>query len=235
MPWFSFEPHAIPGFLWYIRALCLYLPAVAAMAQGISPAEHLLFDTNHMQGIHAPTTLTYAYRKEAANEDGFEDEVKVDINRINPDGTVAVTTRFLSGDRTVPLPPIDEAHGNPALLGFLERDIVEMKRLTGGSTGYFRKRIRMALAQAQEVRPIRFRYAGKEIHGQEVRIRPYLNDPLRDRFPDYEHKSYVFVFSQELPGSLYRISSSSSQPAAEARSRIVETLTLVAAGRPDKQ
>ena len=111
-------------------------------AQGISAAERLLFDTNHMQGIEAPITLTYSYQKEAAGEDGFKDEVKVDITRINPDATVAVTTQFLSGDRNVPLPAIEGAHGNPAVLGFLERDIVEMKRLTGGSTGYFRKGIR---------------------------------------------------------------------------------------------
>lgn len=217
-----------------VKSICvlfLFPWTAMASAQGISAAERLLFDTNHMQGIQAPTILTYSYQKEAAGEDGFKDEVKVDITRINPDATVAVTTQFLSGDRNVPLPAIEGAHGNPAVLGFLERDIVEMKRLTGGSTGYFRKRIRMALANTQEIKPIRVSYAGKDFEGKEVRIQPYLNDPMRERFPKFENKAYVFIFCQDLPGSLYRIRSSSMQD----QSGVVETLTLMSADRKPRQ
>ncbi|KRB70566.1 hypothetical protein [Noviherbaspirillum sp. Root189] len=227
MSWFSVTRHVSRNFLQCIFFLCACLSSTAAMAQGISAAEHLLFETNHMQGIRVPSTLTYSYRKEAAAEDGFEDQVQIDISRINPDNTVATTTRFLSGDRQVPIPAIEEAHGNPAVLGFLERDIVEMKRLTGGASSYFRKRIRLALADARDLRPVRFRYAGREVQGQEVSIQPYLNDPMRQRFPEYEHKSYVFVFSPELPGGLYQISSSSADPAKKEKSGIVETLTLI--------
>jgi hypothetical protein len=203
------------------------------MGQGISPAEQLLFQTNHMRGIQAPVSLTYAYRQEGSAEAGFDDQVRVDVTRINPDRSVAVSVRFLSGDRNVHLPEVNDAHGNPALLGFLERDIAEMKRLTGGATGYFRKRIRLALAQAQELRPVRFVYAGEERQGQEVRIQPYLNDPLRERFPAYENKSYVFILSKEVPGGLYRIRSATSEAADKGaaamtgQAGIVETLTLV--------
>ena len=41
--------------------------------------------------------------------------------------------------------------GNPVLLYFLERDIREMERLTGGKSGYFRKAIRLALARSASV------------------------------------------------------------------------------------
>jgi hypothetical protein len=197
------------------------LIAAGAAAQDISPAEKLLFQTNHMQSIRTPVTLTYSYRKEGAAEAGFEDEVQVDVTRINPDKSVAVSVRFLSGDKNIPLPRVGNALGNPALLGFLERDIVEMKRLTGGSTGYFRKRIRLALAEAQSLRPVRFVYAGKGRQGQEVHIQPYLNDPLRERFAAYQDKSYVFILSEEVPGSLYQVRASS------IKADLVETLTLV--------
>lgn len=206
-----------------IALLAVSMLPLGAGAQGVSEAERLLFETNHMKGLSAPVSLHYSYRQEAPGEAGFEDEVQVDIGRVNPDRSVAASIRFLSGDRNVPIPPIEEAHGNPALLGFLERDIAEMKRRTGGSTAYFRKRIRMALAHAQAPQPVSFSYAGKERRGREVRIQPYLDDPLRDRFPDFERKRYVFVLSDDVPGTLYRIESDSSGTGKEG---IRETLTL---------
>jgi hypothetical protein len=210
---------------------CMSAPA-SVSAQEISAAEKLLLQTNHMQTVDAPAVLTYSYRKTGAAEPGFDDEVRVVVSKINPDKSAAVSVSFLSGDRSVQLAELSDARGNPTLLGFLERDIAEMKRLTGGSPGYFRKRIRLALAEAQELRPVRFTYAGKERQGQEVRIQPYLNDPLRDRFPAYKHKSYAFVVSGQVPGGLYRLRSASNEEADKGDSEakpvgIVETLTLV--------
>jgi hypothetical protein len=201
------------------------LIAGCVLAQPISPAENLLFETNHLEGIQAPVALTYAYKKEAAAEPGFDDEVQVQVEKINPDRSAAVSVRFLSGDRNIALPDLAEARGNPALLGFLERDIAEMKRLTGGSVNYFRKRIRLALSAVQELHPVRFTYRGKEHQGQEVQIQPYLNDPMRDRFPAYEKKSYQFIISDQVPGRVYRLRTSSAGETAKAG--IVETMTLV--------
>jgi hypothetical protein len=223
----SFAPHALSCCLFrWLCFLCTCSAAFSTSAQGISPAERLLFETNHMQGVRAPVTLVYTYRKEGTSEGSFDDEVQLDIIRVNPDKTAAASIRFLSGDRNIPISDLQDAHGNPALLGFLERDIVEMKRLTGGSASYFRKRIRLALADAQEVRPVRFRYAGKERQGQEVRIQPYLDDPMRERFTAYLHKSYVFILSEDVPGGLYSIRSASAEPDTKVPSGIVETMTL---------
>ena len=67
------------------------------------------------------------------------------------------------GERQVALPALNGAQGNPVLLGFLERDISEMKRMTGGSTSYFRKRIRIALAEAASVEPVTVSYGGRQV------------------------------------------------------------------------
>jgi hypothetical protein len=93
------------------------------------------------------------------------------------------------------IPALEDAHGNPVLLGFLEHDIAEMKRLTGGSVSYFRKRIRMALAEGAQVTPQRITYQGKTVHAQAVRIQPYLDDPMHARFEKYLRKTYTFVLS----------------------------------------
>ena len=202
-----------------------------ALGQAISPAENLLFMTNHIQSVREPSSLTYSYKKESTSETGFDDEVHVDIRKIHPDKSAEVSLRFLSGERMMDIPVAADADGNPALLAFLERDIKEMKRLTGGSFNYFRKRIRMALAEDAEVKPVSFTYAGKQRTGQEISIHPYVNDPLRDRFPKYVNKTYTFILSQEVPGGLYQIRSSSNDVAenteAKGKPSIMETLSLV--------
>jgi hypothetical protein len=87
-----------------------------------------------------------------------------------------------------------------------------MKRLTGGSTSYFRKRIRMALAEGAQVSRQTVTYQGKTMQAQTVRIQPYLNDPMHARFEKYLHKTYTFVVSEQVPGGLYQLRTSTGKP-----------------------
>jgi hypothetical protein len=204
-----------------------------ATAQAISPAETLLFQTNHLQNVRAPLTLTYAFRKTGSLEPGFDDQVQVILTDGKPGGKPPVTIHFLSGSRQHPMadPQGSEgkrAEGNPALLGFLERDIAEMKRLTGGSGNYFRKRIRLALAEAAQVEPTRFTWGGKQVDGRQVSIEPYRNDPMAQRFERYVPKRYTFVISPQVPGGVYRVGSTLAGPAGGVP-LMEETLTLVRA------
>ena len=209
------------------------LLSVARMvsAQDIAPAEILLFQTNHLRNLHQPATLTYAFKKLSRVEPSFDDEVRVDVSALNLDGSASVSMHFLSGERELAIPEMRYSLGNPALLGFLERDIGEMKRRTGGSTNYFRKRIRLALASAAQVRPVSFAYQGRQVEGREVSVLPYLDDPLRERFEKYERKRYVFVISEQVAGGIYqmRTSSPGSSNGALARADGLteESLTLV--------
>jgi hypothetical protein len=199
--------------------------AGSTWAQEISAAEKLLFLSNHFSNVSKPTKLSYTYRQvatpapivapetagaaaagAAAVAAAFSDDVSVEVIKRNDDGTAAVAAHFLTGVHEIPIPSIDHAQGNPAILGFLERDIAEMKRLTGGATGYFRKRIRLALAApVVPVKKIEVSYDGKQVAAQEVTIHPYRDDPLKDRFGTFADKGYVFVVSDAVPGSLYRV------------------------------
>ena len=214
-----------------LAAMCAVLAAGAAAAQSISPAETLLFETDHLARLRAPATLVYAFRRDSNVEPGFSDKVRLDLARVN--GKLSATLQFLSGEHKQDIPALDEAHGNPVLLGFLEHDIAEMKRLTGGSTSYFRKRIRMALAEGAQVTRQPISWQGKTLQGQAVRIQPYLNDPMHARFEKYLHKTYTFVLSDQVPGGLYQLRSSLGKPdtvrtgaAPAASPTIDETLTL---------
>jgi hypothetical protein len=198
-------------------------------AQPISAAETLLFQTNQWHQVQQPMALLYSYKKVSSIEAGFDDEVRVDVGRINPDGSAAVAMRFLSGARSVKIADLDHALANPALLGFLERDIVEMKRLTGGASNYFRKRIRLALADGARMRPVSFTYQGRQLQGQEVTVQPYLNDPLHQRLKPYVAKHYVFTVSEQVAGGVYRIRSSSGPLNGDPEKGVLieETLTLI--------
>jgi hypothetical protein len=140
---------------------------------------------------------------------------------------------FLSGKHKQDIPALEEAHGNPVLLGFLEHDIAEMKRLTGGSTTYFRKRIRMALAEGARVTLQPITYDGKALQAQAVRIQPYLDDPLHARFEPYVRKTYTFIVSEQVPGGVYQLGTSLGNPgvvppvAGRSAPAFEETLTLV--------
>ncbi|MDB5917613.1 MAG: hypothetical protein JWR40_1847 [Massilia sp.] len=196
-----------------------------AAAQAVSPAETLLFQTNHLHNVRAPLTLTYGFHKAGSLEPGFDDRVEVLLIEKKPGGKPSVTMHFLSGERQRPAPDPDNAEGNPALLGFLEHDIAEMQRLTGGSRNYFRKRIRLALAEAAQVRPTRFTWGGKPVDGREVSIEPYRNDPMAQRFERFIPKRYTFVISAQVPGGVYRVGSALAGPAGGAP-LLEETLTL---------
>jgi hypothetical protein len=100
---------------------------------------------------------------------------------------------------------------------FLERDVQEMERLTQGKALYFRNRIRNALAGSASLKPTSFDFNGKTVKGTEIRIEPFADDPLNERYPRFAKRAYVFVLSDEIPGGIYKINSltpgpSGSQP-----------------------
>ncbi|GGZ09672.1 hypothetical protein ACFFTM_04175 [Pseudoduganella plicata] len=194
------------------------LAAAGACAQPVSPAEVLLFETDHLAELRAPATLVYDFR--GHGDAPFTDTVRLDLAQRG--GGTRATVRFLSGERRYELPQLDDARGNPVLLGFLERDIAQMGRLTGGSATYFRKRIRMALAAGAQVVAQPIAWHGKQVPARLVRIQPYRDDPLHARLERYAGKTYRFVLSDSVPGGVYQLGTALADGAPDD-----ETLTLV--------
>nr|WP_314626031.1 hypothetical protein [uncultured Noviherbaspirillum sp.] len=214
-----------------VALLSAFMMAGAAHAQEISLAEKILFQSDHLHNVANAQVLRYSYVRKEKSGPGFSDQVQVDVGARGSDGSAAVSSRFLTGERQVALPPVAGAYGNPALLGFLERDIGEMKRMTGGSASYFRKRIRLALAEAARVEEVAVAYAGRQLKGRKIVIQPYLHDPMQEKMQKYLAKNYVFILSDEIPGSIYQIRSTvpGGQQGDQKDSALIEE-TLVVAG-----
>ena len=204
----------------------LFSPFALALAgDKYSEAEILLFETHHLKPIKQPEVLHYTFKKQGTLEQGFEDTVKIKIDKVKPDGNKSVSAEYLTGENSQQFATLDEAQGNPVLMFFLERDIHEMQRLTKGNWRYFQKRIRVALADEAEVRPVTFLYNGKEAQGREVKVAPYVSDPQKSRFEKFVGKYYVFAFSDAVPGGVYQVRA--VVPAASSGAPLVEeTLTF---------
>jgi hypothetical protein len=199
--------------------------------QSISVAETQLFVSDHLGSLPDSTILAYAYAKAGSLEASREDSVRVTISPASPGSGRQVRVDYLTGAQRFELPPIGAANGNPVILFFLERDVREMQRLTGGQAAYFRKRVRMALADAAEIRPISFEFAGHPVTGQQITVHPYRDDPLRKRFGGLAEKAYSFTLSDQVPGGVYRMEAVVEAPGAGAGTPplISETLTLLGA------
>ena len=222
-----------------LRGVCLVIWATTAALAGsgasaqdrISAAETLLFQTDHLKNVAPGTTLFYAFSRTGPAETGFNDTVELRVRAV--DGAKRVSVAFFTGERKIAFPEVTGAEGNPVLLCFLERDIREMERVTGGKSGYFRRAIRLALARSANVDKTRLSYAGRESAASEVTITPYADDPLKDRIGKYASKTYVFTLSVAVPGGVHSVRSfvPSSGGAPNDAPLVEERLSLVRAAK----
>lgn len=199
--------------------------------QDYSPAERLLLMSRQLDTVKPPAKLNYRFTKSGSLEKPFTDAVTVKLTRDKSGKCCTAEGEFLTGERRINLPEVEQPEGNPVILYFLEHDIREMNRLTKGSTNYFRKRIRMALYNGASLRDTRVTYQGKSVAAKEITIRPFVDDPNRARFEQYTSKQYVFVLSDAVPGSVVAIRSTAG-PAGGATPLIDEEMVLDGADSP---
>lgn len=204
----------------------------AGAQDAISAAEKLLFQTDHLKNVAPPATLSYAFRKRGSAESGFEDAAELRVRAL--DGAKHASVTFLSAERKSACPEVTHAEGNPVLLCFLERDIREMQRLTGGKPGYFRRAIRLALARSAKVVRTRVSFGGRSLAADEITVIPYADDPLKDRIGKYASKTYVFTLSAEVPGGVHSVRTFVPPPEGNSSEAplLEERLTLVGRRAP---
>jgi hypothetical protein len=192
--------------------------------QGLTPAQTALFESDHLRAIERPVRLDYRF--EHQGQDPYQDKVTAEIREVRPDGRKNVWVDFLSGSREMHFPPAIGYRGNPVLMYFLEHDVLEMHQATGGAALYFRNRIRQAFLDA-EMHPVTITLDGEQRRGTEIVIAPFEHDPNIARFPAFAKKTYRFVLSDAVPGTIYRIST--AVPAAEpgARGLFEESMTYL--------
>lgn len=207
--------------------------AAFAEQQPISEAEHALFLSDHLRSVASAQMLRYTLHRSGTLDQAFQDSIEVEVSEAA--GKRALETRCMTGSKKLDLPAVEDAIGNPALLCFLERDIREMERMTGGNKWFFQKRIRLALADGPEVKPIKVRFAGKEIAAKEIRITPYAKDSLRYKFERYADKYYVFQLSDAVPGGILEVDAVIPDSAKPGGPKLVEEVMAFSTIEPTKK
>jgi hypothetical protein len=209
-----------------LLALAPPAPAAEEAKNDFSPAERALFMSDHLAKMQPPATLRYAFHKSGTLESPFDDQISIQLKAQADGKCCAAGGDFLSGDRRVELPEVEDAKANPVILFFLEHDVRDMQRLTKGQQAYFRKRIRMAIFEGAALRDVSVRYRGAAVSGREIAIAPYANDPNRMRFEKFADKQYVFTLSDAVPGGVYAIRTRVADKGAGAPPLIAEELIV---------
>ncbi|MEW8557461.1 MAG: hypothetical protein AB2588_05710 [Candidatus Thiodiazotropha sp.] len=192
-------------------AVALLDPSVLSAGTSILPppnlnqAQKLVFFKDHLKGVPKGSRLDYEFTNATQGKEGFRDSIEIDVVNVVAEDKRDLEFNFLSGENHIDFSPAKAYTGNPVIIHFLERDISMMAKDTGGSSGYFRNRIRDSFKNPSLVREIKFHYGGKELAGTEVVITPFVADPNTDNFKFYVNKRYQFIFSDQVPGGVYRI------------------------------
>ena len=187
-------------------------PVQSADPSQFSDAENRLFVDDHLGRLSGPITLEYVYTKRGSLEGPVDDIARVIVGPPSTGGGQSVKVEYLTETRKLELSDIDAANANPVILFFLERDVREMHRLTGGSVNYYRKRIRMALAEGGQVRAATLNIGPRRIEATEIHIAPYRDDPARSRYEKYAEKTYIFTLSDDVPGKVVELRSELTAP-----------------------
>jgi hypothetical protein len=187
-------------------------PVQSADPGQFSDAENRLFVDDHLRGLSGPTTLEYAYTKRGSLESPVDDVARVIVGPPSTGGGQSVKVEYLTETRKLELSDIDAANANPVILFFLERDVREMHRLTGGSINYYRKRIRMALAEGGQLQATTLNIGPRRIGATEIHIAPYRDDPARYRYEKFAEKTYIFTLSDDVPGKVVELRSELTAP-----------------------
>lgn len=191
--------------LMILSAWFISLTSVATATPGFSEINNELFDKSHLKNINEPAKLTYNYEKTSYVEGAREDTVIMNVSNIRNTGRRDTDFEFFTGEFNRPYLPRDDQRGNGVFVFFLEFDVHEMNRVTGGDWRYFQRKIRWSMAEGAKKEEVEVTYQGEKVKAWQYTIQPYLNDPKSERYQLYASKYYIFTLSEQIPGEIYQI------------------------------
>lgn len=183
-------------------------PAVAlADEDDVAEAQEAVFGRQHLDNIAAPTTLRYTFRRSGSLMPDVVDGAELAVTAIGADGRKRVALRLFSGPNERRIEPAQGYRNNPVIVAFLQRDVEQMGRLTGGSPQYFRNRIREAFGDggAVQAEPVTIAVEGSRVEATRVTVEPFARDPNLPRFAEFRHKRFEFVLAPAVPGGVYSL------------------------------
>ncbi|MFO1039782.1 MAG: hypothetical protein U1E45_23310 [Geminicoccaceae bacterium] len=210
------------------RALLLAGAGLALLPSGAfaTTVADAVFGANLIGAVKEPEQFHYAYEMTGDTlQQPVTSDWLMEVRKIDPDGGKQVYFELFSGSDQRHFGPISAREQNPLVLVFLQRDVAAMSNLTGGAQGYFQQQIRRKFSEAAESEQIEIEVDGKKVPATKLVMHPFRDDPSIMRFPKYKEKAYEFIVSPEVPGGVYRLASSTPDPAT-GKVILAETVTF---------
>jgi hypothetical protein len=206
--------------------------ALAAAPVAADPsATALLFENAHFDSLPDGTVISYRYERDTVDPTklggAFEDDIKLTLGTPGPDGRRDIVVQLFSGDRRKPAGPFSQMLGNPLVMLFLEADVNVMKELVGGNPRYLRNKIRAAFRAGGEVEATTVSIDGVEVPAERILLKPFIDDSHRAELGAFVEKTYEFVVSDKVPGSLVSIRAVTPQLAGTGEPYLEEEIRYV--------
>lgn len=197
-------------------------PATAA-ADTVAAA---VFEPGRFAGITSPVVLRYRFEMRGQGiETPKPSPVRVEVRSVAPDGGKEVWLDLFEGPQQRHFGPVAAREQNPLVITFLQMDVNEMGRLTGGASGYFQQQIRRAFNDPAETEAVTIELDGRSLPATRLTLRPFQNDPAIDRFPAFRAKAYVFTVADGIPGGVWQLVARVPDP-ADGRLILEKSLTF---------
>lgn len=193
-----------------------------------SNTEEKLWMDKHLLNIDKPARLHYVFEKTGTYEEGFIDDVYLDIVQLNVDGTRDTVLNFFSAEKQqrVTEDNVSNVVGNPVIGVYLQGDVYEMSRLTGGHWKYFQRQLKLAMADSNESKETVIKFNDAEYKGEKIVLLPFENISNKHRLKEFSDKRYEFIMSDDIPGKLYQIKTVITDQENPDHVLVEEVLTL---------
>ncbi|ACL60814.1 hypothetical protein [Methylobacterium nodulans] len=201
----------------------------AAATQAAPPsAVDLLFEGKHFATTPPGSTITYRYTRFSGIKDGpfgppVEDRIRERVAPGKDPDTRDLTVEAFTGERRQPTAHYENMAGNPLLAQFLEYHVLDVAKALQGNPRYLKNAIRRAMREGGTVTPTEVAVQGAKHPGWRVVLRPFVNDPVKDKLRGFDSLTYTFVVSPAVPGQIVSIDVDATNP--EGGKLLEETLT----------
>ncbi|GAU86553.1 hypothetical protein [Bosea sp. BIWAKO-01] len=195
--------------------LCQVMALVLATAPWPTQAQEtpvdILFARPHLSGVSSGTELTYRLERLPSDTkrlgEPFGDDIKLVVRSVAASGSRDIDLRMYTGERARDLLSIPDLTGNPVLVIFLDRAVSNMAQLTGGTTPYFKDRLRAGLRDKATSEATKAEFEGKMLDATRIVVRPFVDDTNLGRMLGYEGSQFEFLVAEAAPGMLLDMTS----------------------------
>lgn len=119
---------------------------------------------------------------------------------VHDDDETLVQLTFLQDDRHRGIGVFPVSVGNPMIMYFYETVVRDMAEAAGGSPFYIRNRVKEALVNPAEIEAGQAVVGGTEVETTTIHLRPFADDPNRDRMMGFGDLILSVTMSDQVPG-----------------------------------